>query len=176
VVVDASEGSEEFGEQVAVPAPEPAPRNPRQVRARRRRRRRQIGTLLFVLVAAGVFAAAYFALAGDDDSSDDAASSTSTPGVTATTVAPFAGSYKVTTGVNLRQGAGTTFPAVGTIETGRAVVVLCVTEGEPVNAPSGTNSQWLKVTGLGPSGYVSAAFVAVGDDLRSNKIPACPAA
>ncbi len=176
MVDEGSGGSEEFGEQVAVPAPEPAPRNPRQIRARRRRRRRQIGTLLFVLVAIGVFAAAYFALAGDDDSSDDAASSTSVPGATTTTAAPFAGSYKVTTGVNLRQGAGTSFPAVGTIETGRAVLVVCVIEGEPVNAPNGTNSQWLKVTGLGPSGYVSSAFVAVGDDLRNNKIPACPAA
>ena len=56
------------------------------------------------------------------------------------------------------------------------MLVVCVIEGDRSNAPSGTNSQWLKVTGLGPSGYVSSAFVAVGDDLRNNKIPACPAA
>ena len=54
------------------------------------------------------------------------------------------------------------------------VLVVCVVEGEVVNAPSGSNSQWLKVTGLGPSGYASAAFVAVGDDLRNKKIPTCP--
>jgi len=175
-VVDGSGGSEEFGDDAVVAAPEPAPRNPRQIRARRRRRRRQVGTLLFLLVAVGVFATAYFAVTADDNSTDDASSSASVPGATTTTAAAFAGSYKVTTGVNVRQGAGTTFPAVGTIETGRSVLVICVIEGEPVNAPSGTNSQWLKVTGLGPSGYVSSAFVAVGDDLRSKKIPACPPA
>ncbi len=170
MVDDAGEESE------AAAAPAPAARNSRQVRARRRRRRRQIGTLLFLLVAAGVFAAAYFTISGDDDSSDDAASTTTVAGASTTTVAPFAGSYKVTTGVNVREGAGTTSRAVGTVETGRTVLVICVVEGEPVNAPTGTNSQWLKITGLGPSGYVSSAFVAVGDDLRNAKIPTCPAA
>ena len=56
------------------------------------------------------------------------------------------------------------------------MLVVCVVEGEPVNAPSGTNTQWLKITGLGPTGYVSSAFVTLGDDLRNGKIPACPPA
>jgi hypothetical protein len=172
---DGSEGVEE-SEAVAAPVPEPAPRNPRQVRARRRRRRRQFGTLLFLLVAGGIFATAYFAVTADDDSTDEATSTTLPAGGTTTTLPAFAGSYKVTTGVNVRQGAGTTFPAVGVVEQGRTVLVICVVEGEIVNAPSGPNSQWLKVTGLGPSGYASAAFVAVGDDLRNKKIPTCPPA
>jgi uncharacterized protein YgiM (DUF1202 family) len=176
VVVDDDDSQEiEESEAAAVPAPEPVPPNPRQVRARRRRRRRQLGTVLFLLVAVGVFAAAYFTLTEGDDSSDDATGTTGV-GATTTTLAPFAGSYKVTTGVNLREGAGTTFPAVSTIETGHAVLVVCVVEGEPVNAPSGTNTQWLKITGLGPTGYVSSAFVTLGDDLRNGKIPACPPA
>lgn len=171
---DGSEDVEGSG-AVAAPVPERAPRNPRQVRARRRRRRRQLGTLLFLLVAGGILATAYFAVKGDD-STDEATSTTLPVDATTTTLPPFAGSYKVTTGVNVRQGAGTTFPAVGVVEQGRTVLVICVVEGEVVNAPSGSNSQWLKVTGLGPSGYASAAFVAVGDDLRNKKIPTCPPA
>jgi Bacterial SH3 domain len=158
------------------PAPEPAPatRNPRQVRARRRRRRRQFGTLLFIVVAVGVVAAAYFTLAGDESSKNRASASTS---LAPTTVAPpFSGTYKATTGLNVRQGPGTTVPTVGVVETGRDVTVTCVVEGELVNAPSGPNSQWLKITGPGPVGYVSSAFVAVGDDLRTQKIPTCPPA
>src|SRR3954471_13041146 len=173
--------AEADGEVVAAPtaepapAPVPGPRNTRQVRARRRRRRRQLGTLLFVMVAAGVFAAAYFALAGGDDSSNDAANATGSL-VTTTVEPPFVGSYKATTGLNVRQGPGTNVPTVGVIETGRDVTVVCVSEGEMVDAPSGPNSQWLKVAGAWPVGYVSSAFVAVGDDLRTQKIPTCPAA
>jgi SH3 domain-containing protein len=161
-----------------LPSAAPAPSNPRQVRARRRRRRRLIGTLLFLLVAVAVFAAAYFALTGDDGSSDSSTTTTSAgSGGTTTTAAPaFAGSYKVTTGVNVRQGAGTTFPTVGTIETGRSVLVVCVAQGQPVDTPVGPNPQWLKITGLGPTGYISSLYVTTGDDLKNSKIPACPAA
>jgi hypothetical protein len=164
-------------EPVDLPSPAPAARNPRQVRARRRRRRRQIGTLLFVLVAAGVLAGAYFALAGGDDSSGESTTTTSAASGSTTTTAPaFAGAYKVTTGVNVRQGAGTSFPTAGTIETGRTVLVVCVAQGEPVTGPTGPNPQWLKMTGFGPSGYISAVYVSTGDDLTNGKIPACPAA
>jgi uncharacterized protein YraI len=163
---------EEPGE---TPAPAPAPRNPRQVRARRRRRRRQIGTLLFVLVAVGVMAAAYFALTGDDSSSNGASTTTTASADSSTTTtAPFSGSYPVTTGVNVRQGAGTTFPTVGTVEQGRPVVVACVAQGTPVDGPSGPNPNWLKITGP-TAGYVSAVYVSVGEDLTTGKIPACPA-
>jgi hypothetical protein len=178
VVDEGSEGSGHSGGDAgaaggAPPAPAPAPRNPRQIRARRRRRRRQLGTFLFVLVAIGVFAAAYFAVAGgDDDSADDRASARSGP--TTTVEPPFVATYTVTTGVNVRQTPSTTSPTVAVIEQGRDVTVVCVVEAEIVNAPSGPNPQWLRVAGPWNSGYVSAAFVSVGDDLRAGEIPACP--
>jgi hypothetical protein len=152
----------------------PSPPNPRQIRARRRRRRRRIGTLLFVAVAVAVFAAAYFAVAGGDaDSSDDPTSTTSP--ATTTTVPPFSAVYKTTSGINVRQMPATSAPIVSVVEQGREVTVACVVEAEVVNSPSGANAQWLKVTGP-TAGYVSAAFVNTGEDLRTNKIPACPAA
>lgn len=165
------------GEGADVAVPEPTPRNPRQIRTRRRRRRRQLGTLLFLLVAAGVFAAAYFTLAGGGSSSNDASRTTSAAGAATTTGAPpFVGTYKTTSGINVRQGAGTNFPTVGTIEQGRTVTAVCVAQGQPVDTPSGSNSQWLKVAGSWPVGYVSAGYVTASADLSANKIPACPAA
>jgi hypothetical protein len=150
----------------------PPPLTARQVRARRRRRRRTIGTLLFLAVAIGVFAAAYFALFADD-SSDRASTTTSSP-VTTTAAPKPAGPYRVTTGVNIRQGPGTTFPAVGAIETGRQVFVSCVIDGQPVDAPSGATTKWLRLTGFGPAGYLTVAYVDVGDDLNvPGKIPLC---
>jgi uncharacterized protein YraI len=145
------------------------------MRARRRRRRRAIGTLLFVIVAVVIVVVAVLALSGGDDASDEAATTTAAAATT-TTAPPFAGSYKVTTGVNVRQGPGTTFPTAGTIETGHSVLVVCVAQGQPVEGPNGPDPQWLKITGIGPTGYVTSIYVATGDDLRNGKIPACPAA
>jgi hypothetical protein len=173
----------ETPDDVAVPAPdtevpvapEPPVLNPRQVRARRRRRRRQIGTLLFVLVAGGILATAYFTVAGGNDSTDDATGTTA--GATTTTVPPFSVRYKVITGVNVRPSPGTSAPTLATIEQGNDLTVLCVVDGETVTAASGkVTNQWLKVAGLWPAGYVSAAYVSTGEDLTSQKIPACPAA
>jgi hypothetical protein len=162
-------------DDVAPVAPEPAPRNPRQIRARRRRRRRQFGTLLFLIVAAAVLATAYFAVAGDDDDpSEDATSTTSA--VTTTVAPPYSVAYKTTTGINVRQMPATSAPVVATVEQGHDVTVTCVIEGEAVNAPSGPNSQWLKITDPGAAGYVSAAYVSTGEDLRTSTIPACPSA
>jgi hypothetical protein len=161
---------------VDVPAAARAPRNPRQVRARRRRRRRQIGTLLFLVVAVGIVAAAYLTLKGDDSPSDGSSTaSTASAGSSTSTTAPFSATYTVTTGVNVRQGAGTTFPTVGTVEQGKQVVVTCVAQGTPVDGPSGPNANWLKITGP-PAGYVSAIYVSTGEDLTGGKIPACPSA
>jgi hypothetical protein len=173
-------GVDAAADAVVAPGPEPdaqpAPRNPRQVRARRRRRRRQFGTLLFLVVAAGIVAAAYFTLAGGDDSADDATGTTG-GGVTTTTAPQFFVPYKVTTGVNVRSTPGTSAPTEAVVEQGHDVIVLCVVEGESVAASGGTTStQWLKIAGNWPVGYVSAAYVSTGDDLRSQKIPACPAA
>jgi len=163
-------------EPASEPEPEPASRTPRQRRVRRRRRRRQLGTLLFVAVAGAILVIAYLAVSGDDDASDDARGTTPATAEVTSTTAPFAGTYQVTTGVNVREGAGTTFATVGVVEQGRDVVVACAVDGEVVAAPTGANPKWLKVTGEWSIGYVSAAFVTVGDDLRTNKIPACPPA
>jgi hypothetical protein len=159
------------GEGSDAPPPVPA----RQARARRRRHRRVLGTLLFFAVAIGIFAAAYFVLI-DDDSSDRGAATATSAGVTSTTVHPAAGPYRVTTGVNVRKGPGTTFPTVGTIETGHVVFVSCVVDGEPVDAPTGPVTKWLRLTGFGPVGYLTVAYVDVGDDLSvEGKIPVCSA-
>jgi len=161
-----------------LPTSSPAPSstlNPRQARARRRRRRRRFGTLLFLVVAAAILATAYFAVAGGDGSSDDSPQASGTL-VTTTVAPPFVASYKVTSGINVRQAPGTTAPTVGAVEQGRAVTVVCVVEGETVNAATGSSTKWLKVAGSWPVGYVSAAYVLAGDDLASGKIPACPAA
>jgi hypothetical protein len=175
-VEDGSEGLE-GPEHVAVPVAETAPAlNPRQVRARRRRRRRQLGTLIFVLVAIGVFAAAYFAVAGGGDDSTNDAADGKTGQATTTVTVPFFGGYKVTTGVNVRQAPDTTAPPVATVEQGHDVTVVCAADGQPVTAANGQQStKWLKVAGSWPLGYVSAVYVSTGDDLTSGKIPACPA-
>jgi hypothetical protein len=145
------------------------------MRTRRRRRRRLIGTLLFIVVAVAIVTFAAFALTGGDDASDEATTTTA-GAATTTTAPPFAGSYKVTTGVNVRQGPGTTFATSGAIETGHSVLVVCVAQGQPVAGPNGPDPQWLKITGIGPTGYITSIYVATGDDLHNGKIPACPAA
>jgi len=153
--------------------PEPADRNPRQVRARRRRRRRRFGVVLFLALAVAVFVAAYVGLASDDKSSDTANSVIATGPTTTTVVKPL-GPYKVTTGVHVRGGAGTSFPTVGTIETGHEVFVACYVDGEVVDSPNGPISQWLRLTGFGPRGYVTALYVSTGDDLANDTIKPCP--
>ena len=153
----------------------PAPLTPRQRASRRRHRRRVFGVLVYVLVAGGVLAATYFSVAGSDDSSDDAVSSN--PELTTTTTAvPAAGPYRVITGVNIRQGPGTTFPSVGTIETGHSVFVTCVVDGQPVDGPTGPSTKWLRLVGFGPVGYLTVQYVDLGTDLTvPGKIPVCPA-
>jgi uncharacterized protein YraI len=161
-VVDESTGGEPA-------ARAPASLTPRERRARRRRRRRILGALLFVAVAAGIIGVAYLAVAGPDDS-DQADPSTASSGPTTTTVAKPAGPYRVTTGVNVRQGPGLEFATVGTIETGHSVFVSCVTEGASVDGVT----KWLRLTGFGPAGYLTVRYVDTGDDLNiEGKIPAC---
>lgn len=129
-----------------------------------------------MLVAAGVLGAAYLAVAGPDDSSDRSRASTASTGPTTTTVGKPAGPYRVTTGVNVRQGPGTNTPSVGTIQTGHEVFVECVAEGQPVDGPNGPVTKWLRLTGFGPVGYVTVLYVDVGDDLNvAGKIPVCAA-
>jgi hypothetical protein len=150
------------------------PVNQRQRRARRRRRRRRIGTALFILVAVAILGAAYLAVSSDDSS--DETTATTVPGLTTTTTEPKPfGPYSVTAGVNVRQGPGTSYPAIATLETGRRVFVSCVVDGEVVNGPNGPIGQWLRTTGFGPQGYLTALYVNTRDDLRNNTIPKCPA-
>lgn len=151
----------------------PAALTPRERRARRRRRRRIIGTLLFLAVAGGILGVAYLAVAGDD-SSDGSDASPSSTGPPTTTVPKVVGPYTVTTGVNVRTGPGLNFPTVGTVETGKRVLVECVVEGGAVDGPSGPVTKWLRLTGFGPIGYVTVRYVATGDDLNvSGRIPPC---
>jgi hypothetical protein len=150
--------------------------SPRHVRARRRRRRRRLGALVFGLIAVAVLGATYLSATGGNDSSNVGRTVTTLLRATTTTVARPFGPYKVTTGVNVRQGAGTNFPSAGTISTGHTVFVACVLEGQPVAAPTGPESRWLRLSGFGPSGYVTALYVNTGDDLTNNKIPTCAGA
>jgi hypothetical protein len=154
----------------------PSPLTPRQRAARRRHRRRVFGVFVFLAVAVGVVAAAYFTFVGPDDS-PDVATRPRAELTTTTTGAPVAGPYRVTTGVNIRQGPGTTYPAVGTIETGHVVFVTCVLDGESVVGPAGPSTKWLRLIGFGPPGYLTVQYVDVGGDLAvPGKIPICPSA
>jgi Bacterial SH3 domain len=148
---------------------------PRQRAARRRHRRRVFGVFVFLVVAGGVVAAAYFSFAGDDSSND---ASRPRPDLTTTTTGPpVAGPYRVITGVNIREGPGTTFPSVGTIETGHVVFVTCVVDGQPVDGPVGPSTKWVKLIGFGPVGYLTVQYVELGSDLDvPGKIPVCPSA
>ncbi len=144
-----------------------------QRRRRRRRRRRAFGVLVFFAVAAGVFAAAYFSLVGSDTGSNGAAGRRA-PRSTTTTVPRPTGPYRVVTGVNVRQGPGTNYPTVGTVETGHSVFVACVTDGESVDGPTGPSTKWVRLAGFGPLGYVTVQYVTMGSDLDiPGKIPVC---
>ena len=133
------------------------------------------GVFVFLVVAGAVLAAAYVSLAGSDDAANDVTRPT-TDLVTTTTAVPAAGPYRVTTGVNIRQGPGTTFPSVGTIEIGHVVFVACVVDGQPVDGPTGPSTKWLRLTGFGPVGYLTVQYVDLGTDLTvPGKIPPCPA-
>jgi hypothetical protein len=148
-------------------------RTRRSRRARWHRRRRWIGFLAFALVAAAVLAIAWRDVSGDDDRSQVTATS-----VLATTTPPIppAGPFKVTDGVNVRTGPGTTYPAVGTIELGKEVMVTCVVSGEAITGPRGVVTTWVHVTAPGVVGYVTSQYVAVGNAIDDpHVIPPCPA-
>jgi uncharacterized protein YgiM (DUF1202 family) len=151
------------------------PPNPRSVRARRRRRRRIIGTLLFVAVAIGVFAAAYLYASNSEDSSNPV--SDRARAATTTTKAPSApaGPFPVTDSVNIREGPGTQYKTVGTVAAGRKVLVVCVIDGQSVDGPNGPTTKWLRITGLGPVGYVTAQYVNIGTAVDDRTVvPQCP--
>ena len=149
-------------------------RTRRARRARWHRRRRWIGFLVFALIAAGVLVVAWQVVSGDDDTSQVTATSVL---VTTTPPIPPAGPFKVTDGVNVRTGPATTYPAVGTIELGKEVMVTCVTNGESITGPNGAVATWVHVTAPGVVGYVTSQYVAVGNAINDpHVIPPCAGA
>ena len=132
--------------------------------------------ILLVIVVLG--GALLWAFSQPDDEKSDATSSTTTtidPTVPATMPPPKA--YKVNGGVNVRGGPTTGSPIVGQVESGKAVLVMCRTEGQSVTAPEGSTNQWLRVTVGTTTGYVSAIYVETGDDIEdTNIIGLCGAA
>jgi hypothetical protein len=130
-----------------------------------------LGVVIFVVVATAILGVAYLAVADPDDSSDRGGSSGASA-APSTTAPPPSGPYRVTTGVNVREGPGLRFATVGTIETGQPVFVSCVTQGDSVDGVTA----WLRLTGFGPVGYLTVRYVDIGDDLNvEGKIPACAA-
>ncbi|MDQ1431482.1 MAG: hypothetical protein QOF40_2084 [Actinomycetota bacterium] len=133
------------------------------------------GVLLFFVVAIGVFSATYLTFVGSDSSSNNAAAPTAELATT-TTGPKVAGPYRVITGVNVRQGPGTNYPSVGTIQTGHVVFITCTVDGQPVVGPRGPSTKWLKLIGFGPIGYITVQYVDIGSDLDApGKIPVCAA-
>lgn len=154
-------------------SPPPGP-SPSARRARRRRWRRAIGALVFVGIAVAVLAIAYTALPGSDDKSADNAASHRPVFATTTPPIPPAGPFKVTQGVNVRSGPGTSFPSIATIDLGKEVMVVCVIDGEPVNSAAGPDTKWVRVTATGVSGYVTSLYVATGSAIANPAvIPVC---
>jgi uncharacterized protein YgiM (DUF1202 family) len=152
-----------------------ARRAARYQRWRRKRRRHILAFwLLFLLLVVGGIAAA-FALAGGSDQGS------ARPPITTTTAAsdlpdiPPAKLYKVTDGVNIRSGPGTTYRTVGTVETGFEVLVICQIEGQAVTGPVGPSTKWLYILYNGINGYVTAQYVAVGPAINDpTVIGECP--
>jgi uncharacterized protein YgiM (DUF1202 family) len=167
--------------------------------AKRKKRRRAAFWVFFTLIVlVGVGAGAALVGSGSDDSSTATGptSSTAATGVTgvtgstvptastsaspsrrgkkATTTTEFAipvfRLYKVTDGVNIRSGPSTTFPVLGTVETGFEVQVICVTTGENVNGPFGATNKWLRVVYKELNGYITSQYVAVGPAINDPSV------
>jgi hypothetical protein len=144
--------------------------SPRRVR-RRRRARVAFWVVFTIIVLAGVGAVAALFGGGSDGSSTgspgDVTSADGGTGAAATTTTtaaalPPAKPFKVTDGVNVREGPGTSYRIVGTIETGYEVLVVCVIDGETVDGPSGPTNKWVRVVFNDLKGYVTNQYVATG--------------
>jgi hypothetical protein len=146
-----------------------------------RRRRAAFWVLFTILVLGGVGAGAV--LLGSNDSGTSSNVNGSTNGgsssqdgngsATTTTVAgtlPAFHSFKVTDGVNVRSGPGTTYPVLGTVETGFEVLVVCVIDGENVPGPVGASNKWLRVMYNELNGYVTSLYVATGTAINDPSV------
>lgn len=134
--------------------------------------------LFTVVVLVGVGAGAVLFGSNANDSNDDGSSSQdgSSPSSTTTTqlLIPSLRSYKVTTGVNVRSGPGTTYSVVGTVETGYEVLAVCVIDGETIPGPLGPSNKWLRVAFNQLTGYITSQYVAVGTAINDpSVIPVC---
>jgi hypothetical protein len=124
--------------------------------------------LLTIVVLGGALAWA-FARPNDDERADTTTTSTTLDPTVPVTLPPprF---YKVNDGVNLRGAATTQAPVVGRVETGKAVLVMCRTEGQSVTSSEGSSNQWLRVVVALQPGYVSALYVETGDDIEDTNV------
>ena len=131
--------------------------------------------LFTIVVLVGVGAAAVLFESGSNSSNnsnnsngsnDDGSSGQPGSTLSSTTTTQFAlpafRSYKVTTGVNIRSGPGTTYAVVGTVETGNEVVVVCVIDGETIPGPVAPSNKWLRVVYSQLTGYITSQYVATG--------------
>ncbi|HXY93195.1 MAG TPA: SH3 domain-containing protein, partial [Acidimicrobiia bacterium] len=144
---------------------------------RRRRRRRGAFWLLFlVLVLVGVGSAAVlFGWSPGGSSNPSATDLTTTTTTSGLPHIPPARLYKTTDGVNVRAGPATTYPTIGTIETGVPVLVVCAIDGENVNGPGGPTNQWVRIVFNGKAGYITAAYVSIGPEINDpRQIGRCP--
>jgi len=149
-----------------------------QVRLRRRawrRRRRWIGTLAFLAVVAVLAVVVAATLGGDGGSGGSAGGIHAARSASSTTsTLPPAGPYRVNGGLNVRSGPGAAYPVIGTLELGAMVKIACVADGDQVTGTSGTTNKWLRLWLIGPTSYVSAAYVGVGNDVANPQvIPVC---
>ncbi len=174
--------AERFCTHCGAPLAAPSPAHRARVQRRKwRRRRRLLGTLAFLVVIAVLAFVVVRAVGGDDDSPEREVAARGEgaggkDGTTTTTGPPPAGPYEVTDGVNLRAGPGSNYPALGQIEVGNEVQVMCVTDGEVVPGPLGDTNKWLRVVTFGPAAYITAQYVATGPDILSPTIiPPCVA-
>lgn len=135
---------------------------------------------VFVLLALALALGGAFLWAATKDKplDSEAAGGTSTT-VTEVVVStiPPPKTYKATGGVNIRQGPATTTAVIGRAELGTDLLVVCRTEGEPVNNGPTPNNQWLQVSFDSRTGYVSAAFVDTRGDINNAlALGVCPPA
>ncbi|MET9258005.1 SH3 domain-containing protein [Streptomyces sp. NPDC003717] len=72
-------------------------------------------------------------------------------------------SYPIAPGytVNVRSGPGTSYAAIGSLQPGARVSIICQSPGTRVNGPYGTSNIW---DCIGNGKFVSDAYVHTGSD------------
>jgi len=76
--------------------------------------------------------------------------------------------YRIVGGVNLREGPASNTKLLSRLDDRQKVVVVCKTVGQNVTGGDGSTDLWLRLDlGEYGAGFVSALYVAVGDDLEN---------